>query len=291
MRPDPTPTVVYVSGYGRSGSTLLDMLLASAEGAWGGGELCWLFEEREAGRDCSCGLPIETCPFWTAVFDDLARRDLDLAGAAEVTRRAQRVLLPARSHDARYAALWRATHQAIRAVSGCSVIIDSSKSTRDTARRASLLRQGGERLRAVHLVRHPEAVLSSVRKGSNKKLERGEPAAMPAATARAVLGWMAANWMVERSAGEDRTLVRYEDVVSDPESELARIGRALAIDLGPTIAKVQRDEPFSPGHAIAGNRMRRGGDLRLGTSAAVPPPLVRPREMLWGGMARRYGYD
>ncbi|NNE43484.1 MAG: hypothetical protein HKN12_04695, partial [Gemmatimonadetes bacterium] len=58
--------VVYITGYGRSGSTLLDILIGQADGVTGVGELDLL--HRDWGeRGCSCGKDYDDCEFWSAV--------------------------------------------------------------------------------------------------------------------------------------------------------------------------------------------------------------------------------
>ena len=63
-------TVLYLMGMGRSGSTLLDILVGSHPDAVGTGELAslvgagWSHAER-----CACGLPASECPFWSVVRD------------------------------------------------------------------------------------------------------------------------------------------------------------------------------------------------------------------------------
>lgn len=47
--------IVYIAGTGRSGSTLLDMLLSSHPLAFGAGELSAVFVEWAEGGLCTCG--------------------------------------------------------------------------------------------------------------------------------------------------------------------------------------------------------------------------------------------
>src|SRR5690606_21580524 len=61
--PGSDPTVLYVGGWGRSGSTLLECVLAEAEQTVALGEVVWLWE-RGLGRNelCACGQPFHDCP-------------------------------------------------------------------------------------------------------------------------------------------------------------------------------------------------------------------------------------
>ena len=63
--------VLVIGGWGRCGSTLLDMMLGQVPGVVSGGEIreIWLRGCVE-DRPCGCGKSFHTCPFWTAVGED-----------------------------------------------------------------------------------------------------------------------------------------------------------------------------------------------------------------------------
>jgi len=71
-----TPTVLYIIGEGRSGSTLLDMLLGQVDGFESVGELrfVWSRGKRDNQR-CGCGEDFNSCHHWNKVvkrFDQLS---------------------------------------------------------------------------------------------------------------------------------------------------------------------------------------------------------------------------
>src|SRR5262249_58384738 len=58
--------VVYITGSGRSGTTLLGHILGQLEGFCFVGEAMYAW--RALGqRLCGCGVPLESCEFWSAV--------------------------------------------------------------------------------------------------------------------------------------------------------------------------------------------------------------------------------
>ena len=62
------PLTVYLAGSGRSGSTLLDLLLNNSEYVQSLGEVHRLNMIAKSGQDvCMCGQPIMACPFWSKV--------------------------------------------------------------------------------------------------------------------------------------------------------------------------------------------------------------------------------
>ena len=76
--------VLYIAGYGRSGSTVLDMLLGSNPHMISMSELTHIFDFWEINSECSCGKPFRECDFWNRVFENI-----DTTGAAKATRRIQ----------------------------------------------------------------------------------------------------------------------------------------------------------------------------------------------------------
>src|SRR5215831_4456244 len=66
--PSCAPTVVYIAGSGRSGSTLLERVLGEIPGFANVGELIDLFRRvADHGERCGCGQEFARCPFWSQV--------------------------------------------------------------------------------------------------------------------------------------------------------------------------------------------------------------------------------
>ena len=61
--------VLLIIGYGHSGTTILDMVLGSAEGSFSCGELTYITRNQFFEEYCSCGSVIRECPFWSVVFE------------------------------------------------------------------------------------------------------------------------------------------------------------------------------------------------------------------------------
>lgn len=248
------PEVIYIAGYGRSGSTLLDCLLARKPGNFGGGELTNLFDEMYRDRTCSCGVSLSACELWSEILTEIEPDRTEPALAKEA-RRAERLFLP--SVHEKYLGAWKRIILALSERRQIRFLIDSSKTSRLAFRRPLLLRKIGCKVYLIHLIRRPEGVVHSLRKGSNKALEAGRSATIGGYWIRGVFGWFVANMLVERLVGRhhfERLIVRYEDLVQQPEVELARIADMTGAEnlRGPDI------EEFVD-HGISGNRMRRQG--------------------------------
>lgn len=62
--------VLYIAGWGRSGTTILDNVLGAYASVFSVGELYFLWQ-RGLGqnRHCGCGEPLPSCPLWREVLD------------------------------------------------------------------------------------------------------------------------------------------------------------------------------------------------------------------------------
>jgi hypothetical protein len=260
--------LVYVSGYGRSGSTLLDTVLGNHSRVFGAGELTWLFRRALNGSLCSCGAPVNRCEFWRAVLEQVFAElpQCDCRQAAAVTLNAESLFSP-RKNVQRYVALWAATLRAMAHVSGRPIIVDSSKSSRLAHYRATLLRKASPSLKIIHLVRDPRAVMWSAQRGSNYRLEAGEQKRRFGGMARGLLSWMFSNAAVEllhaRVANGALLRVRYEDLAFRPRETFTQIAQLLEIEARELLDRLEAGGDFEPGHGVAGNRMRRSGQIVL----------------------------
>ena len=62
-------TVIYISGDGHSGSTLLDILIGSQKNVFGAGELNNISREGLLKEFCSCGEQLCYCELWSDIFE------------------------------------------------------------------------------------------------------------------------------------------------------------------------------------------------------------------------------
>ena len=133
-----------------------------------------LFKEWLQDGSCSCGNHYRECTFWREVWCELSGTfpDLDFSTIHRTSRCIEAVsgyLLSTNGVAERefYAEVWRTIIEAISRVSGRYVIVDSSKTTRGCARRVQVLSElCGFRVKVIHLVRDPRAVMWSVLRGS-----------------------------------------------------------------------------------------------------------------------------
>ncbi|HZE33974.1 MAG TPA: sulfotransferase [Actinoallomurus sp.] len=270
--------VVFIAGHGRSGSTLVSRVLGHVPGLCSVGELRYLWEQGvRKNQRCGCGERFHDCEFWTEVGKEAfgGWQELDLDEIRRLHRTIVRnryvplqlapwLSLSFRRRLNRYTALLRDLYAGIQAVSGCEVIVDSSKFPSS----AFLLRHvPGMSVRTVHLVRGSRGVCYSWA----KRVERADRDSRLMARhgpAKAALEWLWFNACVEvlRPLGGRVTLLRYEDFVAAPRKRIEGILDHCGQERTPeelnfiTAESVMLDAD----HSVAGNPMRvRTGRLPL----------------------------
>lgn len=275
-----SPCVVYVGGYGRSGSTLLDILIGDRLHSVG--ELSNLprhFVEQDLA--CTCGASFAECEFWSQVISEYAAggsretafRALRKFHEAEGWRSFARLLLPwlAGEVPPGFVQSSQKLYRAIFRCSGSGAIIESSKTAGWCASRPALLQRAcGLDVKLIHLIRDPRGIYHSARKGRNRDLRTKSPAKIENRSLlglRALGGWFFANVAATVNGillGADRYLVvRYEELVGNPVSTLEQISAFLQLDFHEVLARIERREAFGVGHLVGGNRMAKTRQITL----------------------------
>jgi Sulfotransferase family len=224
--------VLYIAGWGRSGSTILDNVLGQVDGFFSAGELLFLWRRGLLeGRLCGCGEPVRDCAVWTRVLHRAFPDGIDPAAMLRLEERSARTrhlplqLAHLEPGGEEYRRRLGALYGAIESETGCSVIVDSSKSP---AYGHVLAGVPGLDVRVVHLVRDPRAVAYS---WVRKKLQRDDPRRVRSmrshGPAMSSLYWNLLNESTRRlwSASGKHMLVRYEDFVARPQETVDSIVR------------------------------------------------------------------
>ena len=265
--------VLYIAGYGRSGSTVLSIILGNHREVINVGELSLLLNDlANHDRQCSCRVPYRECDFWKDLI-------LDQPPAPELTQLVRKVerlsflprlLLGMVTNKDRliYRVYQEKLFKYIVSRSGSSIVVDASKSARGTVGRfLALIRLAGEDVYVLHLVRNGLAAMeSTVITGSNWAIEGyTEPRKWP--VLRTPLGWVSANaWAsgIGLLLGPQRyMLLLFEDFLADPATALRKVGQFLDLDTEDLIKRIDRNDYFQVGHIVGGNRVRLQGDIRL----------------------------
>jgi hypothetical protein len=298
--------VLYIAGWGRSGTTILDNILGSCDAVFSVGELFYLWRRGLVqGRRCGCGAELERCGLWRAVLDvaydgdpprpqrtaRLQRQAVRVRDTRRIARR--RLSEPAADYRDEIARVYRA----LARVTGAGLVVDSSKVPSGAAV-LGRIRDIDSYL--LHMVRDPRAVAYSWMRATPQPdvaVPRQMARHRPAASTR---NWLAWNVLVEdlaRTAFAGRSMrLRYEDFASDPRAAVEAV-------LGLT-GVAAAGLPFTDGttvrlranHTVSGNPSRfvtgpvaLRPDERWRTDQPLRPRLVTTA--IAAPLLRRYGYS
>ena len=300
--------IIYIAGAGRSGSTILGILLGSMKNAVHLGEIGLALEWLEWKTPCSCGKEFSECEFWKEWnwLDKDVQSELIKAKGIEHISGLPRLLTNLVSQDDadHYNQFYGQLMNYVQDHSGKEVIVDSSKTTWScTGRFHALNRFAGNDVYVVHLVRNGYAVMESdIVTGDNRVLEGSEYHEHKFAALRSVVGWGVFNLTIPFVGlfARSRKVIRvhYEDLIRNPSAEIRRIGQAFDMDTEELAQRLEDpNSTFETGHLVGGNRVRHQKAIKLKQS--------KPRRygeklrlsdrllfiFLFGWLQRFYGYS
>jgi hypothetical protein len=294
--------LIYIASNGRSGSTLLDMLLGAHPNMWTLGEfhnLPWeLIEQRQA---CGCGQDVATCSFWKKVINKhqsiLSNGSIhhfrEGAGRGKVLRlkeiwdlyfkKMNRVL----SHEKRSYAkenedVIKYVMDIAREYKDVEYVVDASK---DPYRLFWLYQSGIFDIHAIHIVKDPRAYVYSMTKNDAGNLKK---------TFRMSIRYVFENQLIKKVIRRLNTKhaiqIRYEDLALNPEKVMKNILKQLDIN-----SDNYKFEDFRGiNHAVSGNAMRfesRGIKLDEKWKDNLSPRLQWVIKLLTRLSAKRFGYN
>jgi hypothetical protein len=302
----PPVRVIYLTGTGRSGSTLLGNAIGSLPGALCAGEVRFLLRRGLAERGtCGCREPVVECPVWRPALEKTFGT---IPGPAEAQRLDAALSDLVRRRRIRWWASGRTSTEAEELVDlhgrlmvnlaeagGATTVVDSSKIATFGALlgRSPLLD-----VKPVHLVRDPRAVAYSWQRevasqavaGYDGEMERFHPG-------KAAAMWLHSTISVGTAFTRrdiDVAEVRYEDFVADPGAVLQRIAAHAGIAPDPELVRDGKLE-LRASHAVAGNPNRmRSGPVALRADDAWRSDLASRDRMLVSALTvthrRSHGY-
>jgi hypothetical protein len=263
--------LVYIGGYGHSGSTLVEYLMTASPQVIACGEVASSLREHLAKKRCTCGQLTEDCPIWGPFAETSGR----LEGW--------------KHQDLTAALLERASGQ-------YGVLVDSSKTAWHSATTPLRLRRRlGPNFLLVHIVRDPRAVSWSVLKKAERRGDARSGGALRCAFT--TLGWWTANLTCElfgRMYPDQYVRLGYEELVRSPREVVSSLFKTL---LPEGDYRFDRLGLMGNRHQLYGNRMR---SRRLSLEkikedqawrTEMPSPHQRLVEALSWPLRGRYGYS
>lgn len=275
------PNILYVMGDGRSGSTLLGILLGNHPSIECVGELRRWLEFNGSPKPGNEKQSDHS--FWEAVKTIYSQEDslMDMPTMLKAQLYVESYarfpvvvfgLIPSNLKNV-YQTHLRRLFGAIGAVSRKSVILDISK---NMGRAATLFHIAKGRIKVIHLVRDPRAVLWSQLK---QNIEQDYKSPL-----KSMLHYSIKNslcHLVKWFAPAGTVLqVRYEDLANNPLDEIRRIGAFVDLPMGDLAERVANGGPLTVGHLIDGNRIRNESSIRLKPDREWQLNLKKPHRFL-----------
>jgi hypothetical protein len=291
--------VLYLTGWLRTGSTLLGNVLGELPGVLHVGELHYLWRNgvlrTGSNSVCGCGKDLLDCPMWSAVLAaaDVAAPRME-AGQQAVLRTRHTL---ARRREARgttatapgvTAVLDRraAIYRDLAGRGGARAVVDSSKYP---AEAAALLGRTDIDVRVLQLVRDPRATAYSYQR-SKDYIDAMSPG-------RSTAYWLAFNLASGLScdAGPERYLrIRHEDLAAHPRQVVAEVMSFAGLDGDPPVDQTGTAR-LGANHTVTGNpdRLSHGTvvirpDERWRTG--LPWPAAAVASAIAAPLLHRYGY-
>jgi hypothetical protein len=306
----PKVKVLYVAGWGRSGSTILGRILGQIQGFFLVGELRYIWDRGLIeNRLCSCGASFMKCPLWQEVVSRTLGNDDHVAVEKLVALRERELhtrhllltptLAALQARVARMEGYSRAVEQlyhAVQHVSGARVIVDTSKFP---SYGFVLQNLPSIELYVLHLVRDPRAVAYSWK--SRRKVKLDEDGSNKLMTShgfgKSSLVWDEWNLAIEklrRQEPERYMLLRYEDFVASPRRSTKGILRFLGEEAELPFMN-ERQVRLDVPHTFSGNPDRfSAGNMVIMPDEGWKHSLSYARQLMvaaltWPGLVR-YGY-
>ncbi len=262
-------SVLYIAGFGRSGSTILSLLLGMHPSMFAVGEVNWLFDlwQRKKTR-CGCRERLRNCSFWGEVREHFteALPQISLEDAARITRQCERLSPLGYQVSDEYVAIWQQIIHSVSEISQCPIIIDSSKTAINSINRPQTLSKACNfDVKLVYLLRDPRAVNWSTMRLHRARVKHTGVLGDTWDTGKTIAHWLLTDRQVRSRLDQfpATTIVRYEEFVSHPTATLQQMQQDLDLDLSYLINIVEAKKPLRSEHMLGGDLVRTKDEVYL----------------------------
>ena len=303
------PRILFIAGYLRTGSTLLERLLAQVEGITATGEVRYIWTNGfRLNQSCGCGRPFRSCPFWTEVvkeaFGGFSRVDADRMARLQrsvdrlwhIPQMVAALRLPRyRRQLGEYLDHLERVLSSVRRISGARVVVDSSKAPSHGFLLHAIANFDVE---VLHLVRDSRAVAHSwsrLKKLPGVGLDH--PYMPRYGPVRAAFEWDVMNVAAHalRRPASRYLRLRYEDLAADPRAVISEALSAIGEPADRLDFLDGEVATLRPDHTVSGNPIRFAtGPVRITPDVAwqreMRPGTKRVVTGLTWPLLRAYGY-
>lgn len=246
--------VIYIAGYGRSGSTLLSMLLNIVPEVYNLGELDNLY------RTDFDSLP----DYWKTVR--MSTTEGNGVDISKIRSSSLRWFVKRRKGNILFRQLWLPVLNDFGRIHNAKIVVDASKSTYLTFSRPFYYKRNGMNVKVIHLVRDLNGVVDSFTNGRNTSSSKKLQAAKKGGAFRAIFNWLVVNvltTLVYRTKFNEDSFyyLSYNKLMSDYENELKKLFNFLELD--PVTTLFDDEIKLETDHSFSGNRVRLNRKIKI----------------------------
>ena len=245
-------------GSGRSGTTALATFLGNSSEILNLGEMHQYFEHIVDEKECSCGKQINECEFWkNKISEDLLKSTKQNRLLSEKMESHSSIIKHlvnsfSNKENKQYIALHQSILDSIYSDSDKSTLLDSSKYI---GRAVALNKLVNLDLKVIYVVRDVRGVINSF----SKKVQTSKS---PLSTSMYYLLINSAAEFATRLFFRKKVIkIRYEDLIENPIQLFEKLEKFINVDLTDVKEKIYKEQPFSIGHIIGGNRLKENEEI------------------------------
>lgn len=265
--------IIYIISAGRSGSTILDIILGNGEGVTSCGELNRYAEKKGMPTYWNSFEESPTFLFWNNIRSRLLEKldsDFNFSHLSKVVKKYEYHygIFNNACHGSSWFLYKRfnlSLYETIFENIENSVIVDSSKYP---LRAWRLSKMSPFEIDYIYLKRDPRGVVKSF---ANKDVPQPSKSWLNANIYYFIVNALCQIVVSKLRRGHKVVEVKYEDIVETPVESLCMIQERLNINLEPAINKVKDGLSLSVGPLFAGNRIRSKNSIKLETKFSQYP--------------------
>lgn len=226
--------IIYIAGYGFSGSTLLERMIAAHPQIVGCGETHNLLHDFYINETCSCGVSLTACPHWKNVYTQYLKNKNSINNLNVFS-----VIAEDENPQVLY-------------------FCDSSKTTLGNMMRPYSLAKKYD-LTLIHLSRNGVDCLHSV-------LKRSTNSSSLMKSSMVAIHWSMANltaYAFKFFKSSAYYKITYEDLIKNPSKQISEVYRFLNATSQNKLKSFNQKSTIPRTHQLSGNAMRRVEDLVL----------------------------
>ena len=261
--------LVYITGYGKSGGTLIGRLLGDTKNAFFVGELRYFWRYGILKNyDCTCGQKFDSCSFWKKVTDEYLQsfpsinikeigKELGEFEKLKNYFRLKKFIKNKKDKDfqkklSKYLDHNEKLYEAISKLSGKKILVDYSNIP---GRLLALSLSDKFEIYPIHLVRDPRGVLNSYIQADMRYYGKNKHSNL-----RQVLVWnintIFSRIIIKNLSSGKMPFILYKNFVKSPRSVLNNLEKLFDDKFNYEEKNGKASVYLEPGHVFSGNRSR-----------------------------------